>query len=112
MDLLARFPRTALAHLPTPLEPCAAVSDWLGGPDVWIKRDDQTGLGGGGNKLRKLEFLMADALAQGCDCVVTIGGLQSNHCRATAAAARLVKRAGWCSKRHACPRCSHRACAT
>ena len=56
MDLLARFPRTALAHLPTPLEPCAAVSDWLGGPDVWIKRDDQTGLGGGGNKLRKLCF--------------------------------------------------------
>ena len=87
MDLLARFPRTALAHLPTPLEPCAAVSDWLGGPDVWIKRDDQTGLGGGGNKLRKLEFLMAEALESGADTVLTAGGVQSNHVRQTAAAA-------------------------
>src|SRR5262245_17746052 len=59
----------------------------LGGPEVWIKRDDLTGLAMGGNKARKLEFLLAVARAEGADCVVTTGGLQSNHCRITAAAA-------------------------
>ena len=54
----------------------------------FIKRDDLSGFEMGGNKVRKLEFLMAEALTQGCDCVVTIGGVQSNHCRATAAAAK------------------------
>jgi len=82
--------RVLLAHLPTPIMPwpCAALED-LG--VMWsIKRDDMTGLESSGNKARKLEFLMAEALAGGHDSVVTIGGLQSNHCRATAAAARLV----------------------
>ena len=87
MNELSRFPRTTLAHLPTPLEACPGVSQWLEGPEIWVKRDDQTGLGGGGNKLRKLEFLMAHALAEGADTVLTAGGVQSNHVRQTAAAA-------------------------
>src|SRR3954470_23800671 len=85
--LLARFPRTYLAHLPTPLEPLARLSQELGGPEIWIKRDDCTGLSTGGNKTRKLEFLMAAALAQGADIVITQGATQSNHARQTAAAA-------------------------
>lgn len=84
---LDRFPRTPLACLPTPLEPADRLADQLGGPRLWIKRDDQTGLGLGGNKVRKLEFLLADALARRADTVVTTGGLQSNHARQTAAAA-------------------------
>jgi D-cysteine desulfhydrase family pyridoxal phosphate-dependent enzyme len=76
-----------LAHRPTPLEPLDRLSDWLGGPRLFVKRDDQTGLALGGNKARKLEFLCAEALAQGCDTLVTGGGPQSNHCRMTAAAA-------------------------
>jgi len=79
-----RFP---LAHLPTPLEPLDRLSAALGGPSLWIKRDDQTGLAGGGNKTRKLELLIADALAQRADLVLTVGAVQSNHCRQTAAAA-------------------------
>ncbi len=79
--------RVSLAHLPTPLESMPRLSRFLGGPDIYIKRDDQTGLASGGNKTRKLEFLVADALAQGCDHLVTIGSQQSNHCRQTAAAA-------------------------
>ena len=84
---LARFPRAPLAHLPTPLEPLAALSRHLGGPNLYIKRDDCTGLATGGNKTRKLEFLMGDALAQGADTVITAGAVQSNHTRQTAAAA-------------------------
>lgn len=85
------FPnRHAIAHLPTPLEPMTRLSRFLDGPDLWIKRDDQTGLAGGGNKTRKLEFLVADALAQGCDHLITMGAPQSNHCRQTAAAAAHV----------------------
>lgn len=76
-----------LAHGPTPLEPLDRLSDWLGGPRLLVKRDDQTGLALGGNKARKLEHLCAEALAQGCDTLVTGGGPQSNHCRMTAAAA-------------------------
>ena len=76
-----------LAHGPTPLEPLDRLSDWLGGPRLFVKRDDQTGLALGGNKARKLEYLCAEALAQGCDTLVTGGGPQSNHCRMTAAAA-------------------------
>jgi D-cysteine desulfhydrase family pyridoxal phosphate-dependent enzyme len=76
-----------LAQLPTPLEPLDRLSDWLGGPRLFVKRDDQTGLALGGNKARKLEHLCAEALAQGCDTLVTGGGPQSNHCRMTAAAA-------------------------
>lgn len=84
---LARFPRIRLAHLPTPLEPLPRLSAALGGPDIWIKRDDCTGLSTGGNKTRKLEFLMAEARAQGADMVLTQGATQSNHARQTAAAA-------------------------
>ena len=79
-----RFP---LAHLPTPIEPLLRLSQHLHGPELWIKRDDQTGLAGGGNKTRKLEFLVAEAQAQGCTDLVTMGSVQSNHCRQTAAAA-------------------------
>ena len=85
--MLDDFPRVPLAHLPTPLEPMERLSRHLGGPDIWIKRDDCTGLASGGNKTRKLEFLMAAALGRGADTVVTIGAVQSNHVRQTAAAA-------------------------
>jgi L-cysteate sulfo-lyase len=84
---LARFPRVRLAHLPTPLELMENLSRELGGATFWIKRDDCTGLASGGNKIRKLEFLMAEALAQGADTVITQGATQSNHARQTAAAA-------------------------
>ncbi len=84
---LARFPREPLAHLPTPLEPLPRLSRELGGPSLWVKRDDCTGLGTGGNKTRKLEFVMADALAQGADTIITVGAIQTNHGRQTAAAA-------------------------
>ncbi len=80
-------PRVSIAHLPTPIERLERLSRHLGGPELWIKRDDQTGLATGGNKTRKLEFLVADALAQGSDHLVTTGAPQSNHCRQTAAAA-------------------------
>ena len=84
---LARFPRIRLGHLPTPLEPMENLSRALGGPRLWIKRDDCTGLSTGGNKTRKLEFLMAEAVAQKADVVITQGATQSNHARQTAAAA-------------------------
>jgi L-cysteate sulfo-lyase len=80
--------RVSLSFLPTPLEPMPALSSHLGGPKIWIKRDDMTGLATGGNKARKLEFLMADALENGADTVLTFGAVDSNHCRMTAAAAR------------------------
>ncbi|MEL6607711.1 MAG: D-cysteine desulfhydrase [Pseudomonadota bacterium] len=87
---LARFPRLHLAHLPTPLEPMPRLSAELGGPEIWIKRDDCTGMSSGGNKTRKLEFLFAEAEAEGADMVMTQGATQSNHARQTAAfAARL-----------------------
>jgi L-cysteate sulfo-lyase len=82
---LARFPRVFLAHLPTPLEKLDRLSRELGGPELWIKRDDCTGLSTGGNKTRKLEFLMAEAQAMGADMVMTQGATQSNHARQTAA---------------------------
>lgn len=84
---LARFPRQHFAHLPTPLEPLAQLTKLLGGPNLYIKRDDCTGLATGGNKTRKLEFLIGDALAKGADTLVTHGAVQSNHVRQTAAAA-------------------------
>ena len=84
---LSRFPRIRLGHLPTPLEPMPRLSALLGGPELWIKRDDCTGLSTGGNKTRKLEFLMAEAVAQGADIILTQGATQSNHARQTAAAA-------------------------
>lgn len=78
--------RVRLAHLPTPLEPLERLSAELGGPRIWVKRDDCTGLAGGGNKTRKLEFLLGDALGQDADTVLTTGAVQSNHARQTAAA--------------------------
>ncbi len=84
---LQQFPRVRLGHLPTPLEPLERLSGELGGPPLFVKRDDCTGLAFGGNKTRKLEFLFADALEAGADTVITAGGLQSNHARQTAAAA-------------------------
>ena len=87
---LSRFPRLHFAHLPTPLEPLQRISTQLEGPNIWIKRDDCTGLSSGGNKTRKLEFLLADAIAQGADTIITQGATQSNHARQTCAiAARL-----------------------
>ncbi len=77
-------PRLALAQLPTPLQPLDRISERLGGPRIWIKRDDLTGSVLSGNKVRKLEFTLAQARAEDCDTVITCGGLQSNHCRATA----------------------------
>ncbi|HEX3210283.1 MAG TPA: D-cysteine desulfhydrase [Geminicoccaceae bacterium] len=84
---LARFPRVRFAHLPTPLEPMPNLSRRLGGPRLFVKRDDCTGLATGGNKTRKLEFLLGDALAEGADTLITHGAVQSNHVRQTAAAA-------------------------
>jgi L-cysteate sulfo-lyase len=84
---LARFPRVKLCHAPTPLEFMPKLTKHLGGPQLWIKRDDCTGVATGGNKNRKLEFLMGEALALGADHVVTQGAVQSNHVRQTAAVA-------------------------
>jgi len=86
MDL-SNFPRTELAHLPTPLELLPRLSEHLGGPQIYVKRDDCTGLATGGNKTRKLEYSMGEALQKGADTVVTVGAVQSNHVRQTAAAA-------------------------
>jgi 1-aminocyclopropane-1-carboxylate deaminase len=85
-DLL-ELPRVALAQLPTPMHRLNRFGAHLDGPEVWIKRDDLTGLAGGGNKTRKLEFLVADAIRAGADTLVTVGAIQSNHTRQTAAAA-------------------------
>ncbi len=87
MSDLAKRPRIPLAFLPTPLHRLPRLEAELGGPRLLVKRDDQTGLGLGGNKTRKLEFLVGAALAEGADTLVTAGAAQSNHCRQTAAAA-------------------------
>jgi len=84
---LARFPRLKLCQAPTPLERLPRLTATLGGPDIWMKRDDLTGMGLGGNKVRKLEFLAGAALAAGADHLVTQGAVQSNHVRQTAAVA-------------------------
>ncbi len=86
MDI-SRFPRLPLAHLPTPLHRLQNLTSELNGPEIWIKRDDCTGLSTGGNKTRKLEFLMAEAVEQRAEIVLTHGAVQSNHARQTAAAA-------------------------
>lgn len=80
------LPRVTIAHLPTPLEPLPRLTARVGGPDLWVKRDDQTGLATGGNKARKLEFLVADALQHEANTLITCGAQQSNHARQTAAA--------------------------
>jgi D-cysteine desulfhydrase len=81
------IPRLRFAHLPTPVETLSHLPEMLGGPRLLIKRDDQTGLAFGGNKTRKLEFLLAEARDKGAETLITGGALQSNHCRQTAAAA-------------------------
>ncbi len=84
---LDRFPRFTLCHQPTPIEPMTRLGEQLGGPNLYIKRDDCTGLATGGNKTRKLEFLVGEAIKQNADVLVTQGAVQSNHVRQTAAAA-------------------------
>ncbi len=79
--------RLNFAHLPTPVEELPRISKYLGGPRMLVKRDDQTGLAFGGNKTRKLEFLVAEAQMQGARMLISGGAVQSNHCRQTAAAA-------------------------
>lgn len=87
MKSLQEFPRIPLAVLPTPIQKLENISRLLG-TNVWIKRDDLTGIGLGGNKVRKLEFLLADAKRQGAEIVFTTGGAQSNHAMLTAACAK------------------------
>ena len=87
MDIFSNTPRITLAHTPTPLEALPNFTKALGGPDIWIKRDDCTGFALGGNKVRKLEFLVAQAQAKGATVIFTAGGTQSKHVRQTAAAA-------------------------
>lgn len=84
---LARFPRRDYLTGPTPVEKLSRLSAYLGGPTIYMKRDDLGGLTLGGNKTRKLEFLVAEALALGADTLITCGAIQSNHCRLTLAAA-------------------------
>ena len=84
---LAKFPRRRYTEGRTPIEKLARLSAELGGPTLYIKRDDLLGLAGGGNKTRKLEFLVAEALGRGADTLITCGAVQSNHCRLTLAAA-------------------------
>ena len=84
---LAKFPRRRYTEGRTPIEKLSRLSEKLGGPTIYMKRDDLLGLAGGGNKTRKLEFLVAEALAQEADTLITCGAVQSNHCRLTLAAA-------------------------
>jgi D-cysteine desulfhydrase family pyridoxal phosphate-dependent enzyme len=81
------IPRIRIAHLPTPVESMPRLSAYLGGPRLWVKRDDLTGVAFGGNKVRKLELVLAEAQANGARTLVTVGAAQSNHCRQTAALA-------------------------
>jgi D-cysteine desulfhydrase family pyridoxal phosphate-dependent enzyme len=84
------IPRVRLAHLPTPVEPMLRLARALHGPRLWVKRDDQTGFAMGGNKTRKLEFVLAEAQANGARTLITTGAIQSNHCRQTAALAARI----------------------
>src|SRR5580698_9126193 len=86
-EKLSAFPRLGLAHLPTPLEPMQRLTEYLGGPRLWVKREDTTGIGFGGNKLRKLDFVLHEAVANGADTIVSGGVVQSNSQRQVAAAA-------------------------
>jgi D-cysteine desulfhydrase family pyridoxal phosphate-dependent enzyme len=79
--------RVRIAHLPTRIEPLARLSAFFNGPEIFCKRDDQTGLGFGGNKIRKLEFLVAEAIKAEAKTLISVGAIQSNHCRQTAAMA-------------------------
>jgi len=88
--MLEKFERIKLGHFPTPIEYLKNVSKYFGGPNIFIKRDDCTGLATGGNKTRKLEFLIPDAIKHKAELVITIGAVQSNHARQTAAACALM----------------------
>ena len=88
--MLEKFERIKLGHFPTPIEHLKNISKYLGGPNIFVKRDDCTGLATGGNKTRKLEFLMPDAIKNKAELVVTVGAVQSNHARQTAAACTLM----------------------
>src|SRR5437016_7080411 len=86
-DRVAVFPRLGLATLPTPLEPMKRLTAHLGGPRLWVKREDATGLGFGGNKLRKLDYVLHEAVSSGADTIVSGGVVQSNSQRQVAAVA-------------------------
>ena len=88
--MLEKFERIKLGHFPTPIEHLKNITKYLGGPNIFIKRDDCTGLATGGNKTRKLEFLIPDAIKNNTEIVVTVGAVQSNHARQTAAACTLM----------------------
>ena len=88
--MLEKFERIKLRHFPTPIEHLKNITKYLGGPNIFIKRDDCTGLATGGNKTRKLEFLIPDAIKNKAELVVTVGAVQSNHARQTAAACTLM----------------------
>jgi len=89
-EVFTSLPRVSLGFFPTPLHALPRLSQSLGGPNLFIKRDDQTGLATGGNKTRKLEYLLGEALAQSAGAVITAGAVQSNHCRQTAAGAARI----------------------
>ena len=88
--MLEKFERIKLGHFPTPIEHLKNISKYLGGPNIFIKRDDCTGLATGGNKTRKLEFLIPDAIKNNAELIVTVGAVQSNHARQTAAACTIM----------------------
>jgi L-cysteate sulfo-lyase len=88
--MIDNFPRIKLGHFPTPIEYLANITEYLDGPEIFIKRDDCTGLATGGNKTRKLEFIMPDALNSRADLIVTVGAIQSNHARQTAASCAIL----------------------
>ena len=88
--MLEKFERIKLGHFPTPIEHLKNITKYLGGPNIFIKRDDCTGLATGGNKTRKLEFLIPDAIKNKAELVVTVGAVQSNHARQTAAACTIM----------------------
>ncbi len=88
--MIKKFGRIKLGHFPTPIEYLKNITEYLNGPKIYIKRDDCTGLATGGNKTRKLEFLMSDAIKNNADLVVTVGAVQSNHTRQTAAACAIL----------------------
>ena len=90
MDMLEKFKRIKLGHFPTPIEHLKNITKYLDGPNIFIKRDDCTGLATGGNKTRKLEFLIPDAIKNKAELIVTVGAVQSNHARQTAAACALM----------------------
>ena len=88
--MIKKFERIKLGHFPTPIEYLKNITAHLNGPQIYIKRDDCSGLATGGNKTRKLEFLMPDAIKNQADLVVTVGAVQSNHTRQTAAACAIL----------------------